>query len=175
MSLGTPPPSHASVPPWELALFDGDRRVGWIRGHVVGFSGFAHELYAARSAAIAHDALRRWEMRRRNLPEPPVRTLSAAVHEAGEHRTVVADGRIIGVIARTPPGDAFDAEARGVAFEIAIPGAADEAAARGAAHVAHRAIQASGLRWNAWVGAADRGTRALRIRDLRAVATGREG
>jgi hypothetical protein len=115
--------------------------VGWVRGRVIGVSGFENENVAVSAAIRSYGVLAPWLEQQRlhpfpALPDGPVRF----VHD-GAHRWILI-GRV--PVARFPDGTRRDSGARGHAFEIVLKGSVSEGmiihAALVTLHAAHGKI-----------------------------------
>lgn len=135
-------PPHSSL---KLDLFDSDRSVGWIRGQIVAFRGFATQVEAAHAAWIAHRTLVRRQERRQGGPPTELGTARLAIAHEGVSDRILADDRPIATLVSAP------ADAPGTfGFEIEIPQATDELAMRSKALAIYRVLRRSGLNWAMW-------------------------
>jgi len=135
----------AHPPDFDLDMFDGDRMVGWLSPHAVGFRGFESDSEAMPAAFLAHRTLsRRLAHRDGRRPIPiaiePLRLKS--------DDTVEAAGRRIATIIR--PGSDSKAGPDGVGFELTFPVAVDELTARAKFAHLYWALRRSGIRWSMW-------------------------
>src|SRR3954467_1061033 len=90
----------ALPPPPDLALLDGERRVGWIIRDAIGFRGFADETEAAHAAWVSYRALSR-RLGRPHGPRPtPIDTEPLALRRHGDAELILASGRPIATLVR---------------------------------------------------------------------------
>jgi hypothetical protein len=137
--------SHRSPSSSELELRAGGRAVGWIRGQVVGFRGFANETEAAQAAWVAHRALARRAERRHGGPPAPLEMEPLAIARDAERETILAGDQPIATLVR-PSADGPES----FGFEIQVPVVSDELAIRSKAHLLYRRLRNSGLPWATW-------------------------
>ncbi len=144
------------VPPPKMSvLWNGDERIGWTRGHHIGFTGFADGNLACAAAWIANVALAR--RRNRNSGLHPslsdIPSMSLRTHNRGEW--IWADDRALARTFRpgTPTlateGVDTSASRDWWSIEIELPVFATELAVASSAHVIHRGLRRSGLPWAA--------------------------
>jgi hypothetical protein len=111
--------------------------VGWVRGRVIGVSGFDDEAAAVSAAIRSHRELASWLVRQRLQPLPALddSVPPRFVHD-GAHRWLVV-GRV--QVARIPAASSHGADSRSHAFEIVLKGSVSEGMAIHAALVALQA------------------------------------
>lgn len=148
MSVQLPADRLALPPPPDLDLRDGERRVGWILGDVVGFRGFADETEAAHAAWVSYRTLARRLARTHGTRSIPIGAEPLALQRRGDAQLVVAGGRAIATLVR--PGADSPSGADSFGFEIRIPPPADELRVRSMGHLMYRTLRKSGLRWAMW-------------------------
>ena len=135
-------------PPLDFELRDADRVAGWVRGHAIGFRGFADATEAVHAAWVAHRALAQRIARRDGRRPIPVDIEPLALQRRGDEEVVLASGQPIATLRRPvvddPSGDAT------FGFELRIPPPADELSMRSLAYVVYSALRKSGVRWALW-------------------------
>lgn len=136
----------ALPPPFDLNLFDGDRRIGWLTPSTVGFSGFANEAEAMHAAWVAHRTLLR-RLRQRDGRRPPPIDVEPLVLKPDD--SVHASGRRIAVLVRPATDGRSGPDSFG--FELTFPSALDEVSGRAKALLIYRTLRRSGLRWSMWL------------------------
>jgi hypothetical protein len=135
----------AQPPTFDLDLFDGERAIGWLTPHAVGFLGFANEAEAMHAAWVAHRTLaRRLAHRDGRRPVPIDVEPLALTRDDGVH----AGGRRIATLMR--PGAERGTGAETFGFEIAFPARLDEVSARAKSMHIYRTLRRSGIRWSMW-------------------------
>jgi hypothetical protein len=122
---------------------------GWIRGRVIGISGFDDEAAATRAAVIANRVLAEWLERNGLPPLAAFADVPTRVVHDGAHRWIMA-GTV--PVARLPePAPTVGDDALTCAFEIVLRGIMNEGVAIHAALIALRAargdIDARHIRW----------------------------
>lgn len=130
-------------PPTPFDLTDDVGRVGWIEGDRVGFTGFADLRDAVGAAWLAHLALARRAAERQGLPPPYVEASALAIVRSPEGEQIVADSVPLALLHR--PGTPHTGAWYG--FEIVAAPRPDELELRSAAHLIHRVLRRSSLRW----------------------------
>jgi hypothetical protein len=137
-----------ALPPPDLDLMGGERRVGWIAGDAVGFRGFADETEAAHAAWVSYRALARRLARSHGTRPVPIDTEPLALRRQGDEELILASGRPIATLVRPGPESRSGADSFG--FEIRVPAPADELRVRAMGHLMYRTLRKSGLRWAMW-------------------------
>jgi hypothetical protein len=130
-------------PSLELHLIDGNRHVGWISGHGVGFRGFADATEAVHAAWVAHRAL---ACRLGASPARGEHTFALARHD--DRESILVDGESIAALVR--PGSDSRSGPDSFGFEIRIPERADEIFPRAMAYRMYLALRKSGVAWELW-------------------------
>ena len=138
-------PTRMPVPPPRFDLFDGDALVGWIAGRVIGFRGFGDEAEAANAAWVAWRTMARRFARHLDRRPPPIVGATTSLQRVGEVEHILAGGSPIATLLRPGAGSASGMEHFG--FELQLPAPASELTARSTAHLVHRALRRSGIRW----------------------------
>ncbi len=141
--MSLPPPVH-------LELTDGDRVVGWINDHAIGFRGFANEAEAMGAAWTAYTVVARKLSRRDGTRPMPIDVEPLDLVRREDREVILASNREIATLVR--PGDPERrTDALSFGFELAIPGVSDELTQRSLAHLAYRTLRRSGVRWTMWI------------------------
>ena len=141
--LAVPPPGPT------LDLTDMDRRVGWVRGDVIGFRGFGSHLEAAHAAWAAHRAIvRRLDRRTTSGATASIDPEPLTLARSGGREVVLAGGRPIATLLRPGPESASGPDSFG--FELRLGAPTSELTMRTAAHLAYRTLRRSGLPWAMW-------------------------
>ena len=109
-----------------------DNVVGWVRGRVIGVSGFEDEGAAVSAAIRSHRALASWLERQHLHPLPALEDAPPKFVHDGAHRWLVI-GRV--QVARIPAATSHGADPRSHTFEIVLKGAVSEGMAIHAALV----------------------------------------
>jgi hypothetical protein len=135
-------------PPLSLDLIDGNHLVGWIRGDVIGFRGFADADEAGHSAWVAHRTLARRLVRRHGGRPIPIVGATIGFQADGERELILANGAPVATLVH--PGDESLSGAHSFGFEIRLPVPVDEGRARSKARLMYRALRKSGIRWKLW-------------------------
>jgi hypothetical protein len=138
----------AQPPPLSLDLVDADRAVGWIRGDVIGFRGFANETEATHAAWVAHRTVARRLARTHGGRHVPVdiEPLALRRSDTGKGDVILVSNRPIADLLR--PGDGGVGDSFG--FELTVPAPTTELQLRGIAYLVYRTLRKSGVRWALW-------------------------
>lgn len=139
------PARLAVPPPMDITLDDEHRRVGWVNGDSVVFTGFRDEAEAAQAAWVAHRALMQHIVTSFGSRSAPLKAERLMVVRDEQGGTVRADGRPIARVL-APAADAR-IEAGQLAISLRLPTPFDEQAIRDAAWSLYRELRASGARW----------------------------
>lgn len=129
---GRPAPLLAPV------LRDDDHTVGWVRGHTIGFRGFATASHAATAAWMAEAIASRPPGAATPRLEP------LAFDRLHDRERILADDREIGTLLRPATDPRGDGDSFG--FEIALPTTADDDHVRAAAHRVYLALRGTVVR-----------------------------
>ena len=138
---------RTTTPLLRLDLSEGGRAVGWIRGRIVGFRGFASETDAGVAAWVAYGTAARRLARGTSGGAIPVDVAPLSFSHVDGRERILASGREIGTLLRPEAGSQSGSDSFG--FEIEIPAPADELRMRSMAHLIYRTLRRSGARWAA--------------------------
>jgi len=145
-NMPLPPPD-----PLEISLLDGNRVVGWVKDHAVGFRGFADETEAAHAAWVAHGTVARRLERRHGGPPAPVDVEPLSLAHDGDRAVILAAGQPVATL--VPPGADSLSGPDSFGFEIEVPPpVTGELALRSLAHRMYRRLRRSGVPWARWDG-----------------------
>jgi hypothetical protein len=141
-----------------MDLTDGDRVVGWITGHRIGFRGFIDETEATHAAWVAHQTLARRIARTHGMRLIPVdaEPLTLGRSDDGKNDIILASNRPIATLfspgSHSRVSDSF-------AFELTAPSRMSELELRGVAYLIYRTVRKSGIGWALWRSATPTPTR----------------
>ena len=137
-----PVPARLAEPPpaFDLALLDGDTRVGFITPRAIGFTGFANETEAAHAAWAAYRVLS-WRMAARSGSRPIPVDVEPLTLRHGDRLQVAASGNAFAEL--LPPAEGPD----GWTFLLPLAEPLAEVFVRAKAYAIYRMLRRSGIRW----------------------------
>ncbi|HJU65393.1 MAG TPA: hypothetical protein VJ596_06930 [Gemmatimonadaceae bacterium] len=136
------------LPPPRFDLLDAGRAVGWVRGNIVGFGGFATEAEAAHAAWVAYRTIMRRLARRTGQRPIPIDVEPLTLVHDGDRQSILASGRLIGTLVRPAANSSTTLDSYG--FEVEVPPPADELLVRAIAYAAYRTLRKGSVRWRMW-------------------------